>query len=679
VKNLNTTAIHQLLEVLELLRSEGEQEEEEEEEEEEAEELAATESAAAALARDAKARGRAAGATSRSPSTKYGIIAAHVRQSIAIMSCAAHLTYQQSRIGGILRGEAPLLTEPLGMVTQTWQRICGPGRFRASATACRLLVDRFRVVAVLSNAWGNALAHGDSARLGEVEICLRAVPPNLVEIRVSNWSRHDDESFDGVEGRRGTAETPVASWVRPFQDVVEGDEQDQMYDDDDDEEEGEGEEGEEEEWQKEKKKEQQKEERRRRPTSPQASLTTQMGIAWMQRLCSDGRLSLCSEGHGGRTVLTCMLPADHSPLRQNRDNCSPTTGFTAAERDAPLLHSLRDSSRLPPLPHRTSPSCMRAAHAENGGAAAATTTTTSTSTMLARHDWDVRLAKALLEEHGMVVVEDSRVLALQIQHGLRRTHGVGAGRRTRPSPGHRDSVVRVLCGVKASRMREIQALERGAATEQAMLVCFDRNLGYGTDARTGRRAAMPHGDAVAARMRQRGYAGCTFLQTGGSCAEVEALERRYARYYIDRILGKQRLAMAGDKVRASEQNGFFFFFFSLLSSFFLVRHTHWGLTFLVVSSSPAASTSPRVPPAPAALAAAAVAGPRRALIPPRCARSTRTCFTHLPSGCARGSRSARGWTGWRAWAAPGQRRTQHLCAAAAAATAAAAAPRAAAE
>ena len=62
------------------------------------------------------------------------------------------------------------------------------------------LVDRFRVMAVLSNAWGNALAHGDASRLDEVEIRLRAVPPNLVEIRVSNWSGPDDESFDGVDG-----------------------------------------------------------------------------------------------------------------------------------------------------------------------------------------------------------------------------------------------------------------------------------------------------------------------------------------------------------------------------------------------------------------------------------------------------------------------------------------------
>ena len=61
-----------------------------------------------------------------------------------------------------------------------------------------------------------------------------------------------------------------------------------------------------------------------------------------------------------------------------------------------------------------------------------TTTTTTTSTTLVKRDWDMRLAKALIEEHGMVVVEDSRVLALQIQQGLRRTHGVGAGR---PSSG----------------------------------------------------------------------------------------------------------------------------------------------------------------------------------------------------------------------------------------------------
>ena len=100
--------------------------------------------------------------------------------------------------------------------------------------------------------------------------------------------------------------------------------------------------------------------------------------------------------------------------------------------------------------------------------------------------------------------------------GLRRAHGIGT---------NKNEVVRVLCDSQSCRIQEIEALEKGASVEHAVLICFDRNLGYGMD-KSGIRKHMPNGDEVAARMRQNGYFGCTLLQTGSSCAEVEQLERR---------------------------------------------------------------------------------------------------------------------------------------------------------
>ena len=479
VKNLNTTALHKLFEMLDIIKARGESRGIEFQRRGDTEGCVSIDATVASVAH-AKSTDTTAAATD----DPLSCLSEQIRQVIAMMSCAAHLTYQQSRVAGILRGEPAILTETLEAATKSWQDICGD-RFYASPTARRLLVDRFRVMAVLSNAWGNALAHGDAERLNEVEISMRAVPPNSLEVRVSNWCRADDKSFDGVD--KYTAELPTAPSGADYEYQSDAGLQFQgtsMHND--------------------------------QKHLSAAKLTTHLGLAWMRRLC-DGNLTLCSEGHGGRTVMTCVLPADHSPLSKRQTK-------------------QKDSETLPSLTRRLKMTRSIAKSEE-------CRTTTSSSAILASHKvskllslpmdgekWDVFLAKRLLEEYGMVLVEDSRVLSLQILQGLSRSHGVGASGR-----------LRAICGEKAIRLSEIKALEIGAATERAVLVCIDRNLGHGVDEQ-GRRVAMPHGDEVAARMRQLGYHGCIILQTGASRSEVEDFEEHYMGYYIDHVLGKQQVA-----------------------------------------------------------------------------------------------------------------------------------------
>ena len=98
VKNLNTTAVHKLIEVLEVLQREDGG--------------GMRNKATATKPNRAEIKEEYGGSTPSSAhagsantsSSRLEMISAHVRQSIAIMSCAAHLTYEQSRIEGILRG-----------------------------------------------------------------------------------------------------------------------------------------------------------------------------------------------------------------------------------------------------------------------------------------------------------------------------------------------------------------------------------------------------------------------------------------------------------------------------------------------------------------------------------------------------------------------------------------------
>lgn len=125
-------------------------------------------------------------------------VAEQVRQTLAIMMTAAHQTYQLSRVGEILRGEPPQLCDTLDDATASWQKICG-NNFHIDSSARGLLVDGFRVVAVLSNAWNNALSHGDSTRMGETEMHIHASPPDSVEIVIINAAQEDAPAFDSID------------------------------------------------------------------------------------------------------------------------------------------------------------------------------------------------------------------------------------------------------------------------------------------------------------------------------------------------------------------------------------------------------------------------------------------------------------------------------------------------
>ena len=152
-------------------------------------------------------------------------VAEKIRQTLAIMMTAAHQTYQLSRVGEILRGEPPQLCDNLADVTISWQKICGH-HFHLDQSARHLLVDGFRVVAVLSNAWNNALSHGDSTRMSETEIHIRDVPPDLVQISIINIAQKDAPAFEDVEESDaafltvlslpdGLQEAMVSSWSLP--------------------------------------------------------------------------------------------------------------------------------------------------------------------------------------------------------------------------------------------------------------------------------------------------------------------------------------------------------------------------------------------------------------------------------------------------------------------------------
>ena len=189
-----------------------------------------------------------------------------LRQTLAIMMTAAQQTYQLSRVGEILRGEAQHLEKRVDACTQCWEKICGQN-FHADADALALLVDEFRIVAILSNGWSNALAHGDCQRMNETKISLVANHEGQsLQIIIVNASQHDEI---------------------PFQHVNDDNDLDNLIES--------------------------QQERDEFGSSPAAKLTTRMGLKWMRKLCA-GRLSLHSEGHGGKTTLTCEIDADNSEL-----------------------------------------------------------------------------------------------------------------------------------------------------------------------------------------------------------------------------------------------------------------------------------------------------------------------------------------------------------------------------
>ena len=160
--------------------------------------------------------------------------------------------------------------------------------------------------------------------------------------------------------------------------------------------------------------------------------------------------------------------------------------------------------------------------------------------------WDTAFVQQILETHGMVVVEDSKALGLQIQKGLTKSYAI--------------TNVRILCGKKATRyqdicqlldnvvgqkqkLQQLQQLHHSTAQQHIanpILVVMDRNLGHGLN-KDGERVQMPNGDVVAANMRQKGYHGCLVLHTGDSDEQLKMYESHYKKYYIDMVLDKLHL------------------------------------------------------------------------------------------------------------------------------------------
>ena len=186
----------------------------------------------------------------------------NLRQTLGMMMTAAQQTYQLSRVGDVLIGNKPLLTTPVKECTQSWQQVC-TCNFHANVEALEGLVDEFRIVAILSNGWSNALAHGDCTRMDETEIHLVANHGDkTLEVSVVNASNVDELPFANFN--------QLDDFLEVQQEKVFG-------------------------------------------GSPVAKLTSHMGLKWMSKLCS-GRLSLKSEGYGGKTTLTCKIDADYSEL-----------------------------------------------------------------------------------------------------------------------------------------------------------------------------------------------------------------------------------------------------------------------------------------------------------------------------------------------------------------------------
>ena len=142
-----------------------------------------------------------------------------------------------------------------------------------------------------------------------------------------------------------------------------------------------------------------------------------MGLAWMRKMCH-GRLTLQSEGCGGQTTLTCVMSAVH--LKDHEQQFVSNNNYNT----------------------NTSPRISQKINNSTTSNISNTSTTSSRTNSMARPNetpnlWDGILVKVLLETQGIVIVEDSRALAIQIKRGLARSHEI--------------TNVRTLCGGKAKR------------------------------------------------------------------------------------------------------------------------------------------------------------------------------------------------------------------------------------
>ena len=73
------------------------------------------------------------------------------------------------------------------------------------------------------------------------------------------------------------------------------------------------------------------------------------------------------------------------------------------------------------------------------------------------------------------------------------------------------------------------------------MILLDRNLGHGINA-DGKRVAMPNGDVIGCRLRQKGYNCCLILLTGDACEQLKEYKKLYqVQNLIDLVLDKHHL------------------------------------------------------------------------------------------------------------------------------------------
>tara|TARA_B100000795_G_scaffold242081_1_gene205148 strand:+ start:1653 stop:4442 length:2790 start_codon:yes stop_codon:yes gene_type:complete len=564
VKNLNTMAHHKLLDLLELLE-------------------------------DSKVLEKQG---EKLPNIEAIAFADQLRQTLAIMMTAAQQTYQLSRVGEILRGDKQYLTTRVSECTRTWQKICG-SNFMASPCAMQVLVDEFRIVAILSNGWSNALAHGDCTRMNETEIILQTdVSNKTLSISIVNASQHDELPFSKAD------ETNMND-ILDAQQVMDG-----------------------------------------FGASPAAKLTTQMGLAWMRKLC-DGRLSLSSEGHGGKTTLTCVVDADfqdllhcalaeysrlRSPvlvskirsknatssatnsskrlietLAMNNSNASPsmhpvngsTKNITATfdGETQKIIYSTNKvtgyygegmtTSSMKNMEKKDSAPYSDARIQENHSIVSQATATInsnlpldlltpSTNTSYDGRSNEAKLSmscpspSSLIRTNNPIFTSspdqnsqtpyasahlqsstptDIRVWDAALSAGLLRKYGITIVDDSRAfsiqmNRGFQKTFniqnCKTLCGSKTTRYQNVLSLLRDEIKIEPALIILDRNLGHGIN-QDGNRVSMPTGDIVLTRLRQKGFDCCQILLTGDSAEQLEQYKNVYQGYYIDCVLDKHHL------------------------------------------------------------------------------------------------------------------------------------------
>lgn len=345
-----------------------------------------------------------------------------VQQVLAIVNTAAHQTYQLNRVVDILRGTPPDKTCPIEVAVKEWRIICGK-RFHLGDRVKGLLVDRFRLVAVLSNAWNNALDHGDSTRMHLVSVRIEWRSETSVTVVVEN------------PALPGAAPITVESMRELLNYKANGSSS----------------------------------------PGPRRRLSTGMGLLWIRQLCLEGQMSLVSEGFGRTTVLRCCIECQQP-------------------RDSLQVAAQKHMCEVPEPP------------------------STESMQLLAK------LCQQFMQKCGVIIVEDSHALGLQLRGGFLRMYKVTNLQ---------------ICGGRVDRRSDdINQLLGAADTLEQILVVLDRNLGSCFDPVTQQRQRMIPGDRIGLQLRRAGYWGCIMLHTGDSKERLDEYRDMYHGFYIDSVLDK---------------------------------------------------------------------------------------------------------------------------------------------